>query len=242
MLALQAGGLLGTSHLLDVLARLVPGHAASRLALEPAIRVGSGITANEVGVGSAGAIGLTAAFAIVVAIVVAIVEEILFRGLLFEGVRRRLGLRAAVLGSALVFGLAHLDLHQGVAAAVLGVQLGALRAILGLPTAIFAHALNNAAAVLAWAGGLEPSATSLALAALLSITALQVLTRRAQTLGSVLQRASGSDEPSGGNGKPWVWASTGDARASVRVHSRRDSPPRQRDAMPRGDPTRRSSR
>lgn len=117
---------------------------------------------------------------IAVAILVAFVEEVFFRGLVFEGLLRRANLRAAVLGSALLFGLAHLDLHQGVAAGLLGVQLGALRAFLGLPLAIFAHALNNTAAVLARSGGLETSAASLALAALLSISALAALTRRAR--------------------------------------------------------------
>jgi membrane protease YdiL (CAAX protease family) len=142
------------------------------------------------------------AAAIVVAILVAIVEEIFFRGLVFEGLRRHLGLRTAVLGSALLFGLAHLDLHQGVAAGLLGVQLGALRAVLGLPVAIFAHALNNTAAVLARTGGLETSAASLALAALLSITALHALTRRARAGSAALQRGSGSDESSEDDGLP----------------------------------------
>jgi len=195
--ALQGAGLLGTSHLLDALARLVPGHAASRLALEPAIGGGSSI-------------GVAFAFAIGTAILVAILEEIFFRGLVFEGLQRRLGLRTAILGSAFLFGLAHLDLHQGVAAVLLGVQLGGLRALLGLPLAVFAHALNNAAALLAWAGGLETSGASLAIASLLSIAALHALARLALERRSVLQQPSGSDESSEDPARPQDRAQTGD--------------------------------
>ena len=80
------------------------------------------------------------------AVVPAIVEELLFRGVLFAGLRRFGGPRAAILGSALLFGAAHGDLHHGLVAGLLGVPLGCLRERHGLAFALAAHAINNALA------------------------------------------------------------------------------------------------
>lgn len=166
---LQVPGLLGTSHLLDFLARGLPGHQASRLAERPSL--------EEAAEGAGGLVALLLRDAVAVAVV----EELLFRGVLFEGLRRMLGLRAALFGSAALFGIAHFDLHLGIAAALLGLQLAAMRAAFGLPLAIVAHAFNNAVALLtrgAAPAGLETTATSAALAALVAASAIAICVRR----------------------------------------------------------------
>jgi membrane protease YdiL (CAAX protease family) len=162
---LQVLGLLGTSQLLAALAKRAPGWATSRLA---------DALAPIDGEGEAGLCMLIARDAIGTATL----EELVFRGALFEGLRRALGLGPAIAGSAVLFGLAHLDLHHGLAAAVLGLQLGALRALFGLPLAIVAHVTNNLAALLATRAGFEASALSLAIAAGLACSACAVLAQR----------------------------------------------------------------
>ena len=166
-MGLQILGLLGTSHGLDFLVRLAPGYATSRIAQAHFLALDAGSCGEGLvlillrdGIGAA------------------IAEELLFRGLVFEGLRRTLGVGAAIVGSAAFFGLAHLDVHQGLAATLLGLQLGALRAAFGLPLAIAAHAINNAASLTANLLGLEASAGSLALALLLSGAACAALVQR----------------------------------------------------------------
>ena len=56
----------------------------------------------------------------------AIAEELLFRGLVLQSIRRHLSTRWAVVISALVFGAYHLNLHQFPTAFVIGLALGAL--------------------------------------------------------------------------------------------------------------------
>jgi hypothetical protein len=165
--ALQVLGILGTSHILDFLVRRTPGYAASRL---PALAH----RAPDPGEGAALAASQTGG-ALWDVVVPATLEELLFRGLLFEAVRRCLGTRPAIFATAALFGCAHLDLHHGVVAALLGLQLGALRAAFGLPLAIVAHVANNAAASIASAIGLETTWSGLALALLLSGSASAVL-------------------------------------------------------------------
>ena len=80
-------------------------------------------------------------------------EELLFRGFLQRLLASRWPAAVAVLGSAAVFGAAHLDLVHGVAAFVLGGYLGALTARAGsLRPAILGHAVNNSLAVAGSAG------------------------------------------------------------------------------------------
>jgi membrane protease YdiL (CAAX protease family) len=78
-----------------------------------------------------------------------VVEELFFRGLLLRSLHRRYGAPAAVIGSALVFGLAHYELLQLPALILFGVVLAVLAERTGrLGPGIAAHAAFNAATVL----------------------------------------------------------------------------------------------
>jgi membrane protease YdiL (CAAX protease family) len=82
-------------------------------------------------------------------------EELLFRGFLLRLLTRRWPGAGAVLGSAAVFGAAHLDPVQGVAAFLLGGYLAALTQRAGsLRPALLLHAVNNSLAVAGGAGWL----------------------------------------------------------------------------------------
>jgi CAAX protease family protein len=77
-----------------------------------------------------------------------IVEELFFRGLLLKGLMARLPVPAAILISALLFGLAHFETVQFAGLAVFGVVLGVLAWKTGrLAPSIGAHMAFNAAAV-----------------------------------------------------------------------------------------------
>jgi membrane protease YdiL (CAAX protease family) len=182
--ALQIVGLLGTNHLLSRLVELLPGFAQSRA--HDAFDAASDASQQELlllllrdGLGAA------------------VVEELLFRGLLFEALRRWLGPLPAIFGSALLFGAIHLDWHQGGVAVLLGLQLGAMRHVFGLPTAIAAHATNNLVAHLAAQAGFSAGWTSLGLAAFATGSAYAALAqawrRRGQAERS-LQTRGGSVE------------------------------------------------
>jgi sodium transport system permease protein len=94
------------------------------------------------------------------AVTPAICEEVLFRGLLFSGLRK-LGPAAAVVISALLFGLAHASVYRLLPTAFLGAIIGLtrLRTRSILPGMII-HALNNGLALAllyyspSWAGDL----------------------------------------------------------------------------------------
>ncbi len=88
-------------------------------------------------------------------------EELLFRGLLLRLLEWRWPGLVAVLGSAAVFGVAHLDLVHGAAAFLLGGYLGAVaqRARSLRPT-VLCHAANNSLAA-AGAAGLLPELGSI---------------------------------------------------------------------------------
>jgi membrane protease YdiL (CAAX protease family) len=80
-----------------------------------------------------------------VAVVIPLVEEILFRGLLFGALQKHWGLRAAVWGSALVFVVVHLQIIVFLPLFFLGLILAWARlktGSIGLP--ILLHGLNNA--------------------------------------------------------------------------------------------------
>ncbi len=74
-------------------------------------------------------------------------EEILFRGLLFNQLRRY-GRCFAILITALLFGLMHTNVLQLIAAILLGILLAWIRENYGLPYAILLHITNNALAIL----------------------------------------------------------------------------------------------
>jgi membrane protease YdiL (CAAX protease family) len=78
-----------------------------------------------------------------------VVEELFFRGLLLRSLDRRFGTPAAVIGSALVFGLVHYELLQLPALILFGIVLAVLAERTGrLGPGIAAHAAFNAATVL----------------------------------------------------------------------------------------------
>jgi membrane protease YdiL (CAAX protease family) len=87
---------------------------------------------------------------VAVALLPAIAEELLFRGLLLGRIASQFGATAGLVLSALLFGVIHLDVAQGLAACVLGLYLGGVRLRTGSVHApILCHASNNALAVLA---------------------------------------------------------------------------------------------
>ena len=102
---------------------------------------------------------------VVFALTPAICEELLFRGLLLSGLRK-LGPTAAVVISALLFGLAHASVHRLLPTAFLGVVIGVtrLRTRSILPGMVI-HALNNGLALALlyysppWAGDLLAKGT-----------------------------------------------------------------------------------
>lgn len=102
-------------------------------------------------------------------------EELLFRGFLLRLLALRWPGAPAALGSAAVFGAAHLDPVHGVAAFVLGAYLAALTLRAGsLRPALLCHALNNTLAVAAAAGALPEAGdpgSPLQLAAALAVAA-----------------------------------------------------------------------
>jgi membrane protease YdiL (CAAX protease family) len=77
-------------------------------------------------------------------------EEMLFRGLILESIRQKRGATAAVILSALLFGLVHVPvLPQMLNAFVMGVMLGYVYVLTGsLASVIIIHAANNALAFL----------------------------------------------------------------------------------------------
>ena len=150
----QLLGFAGASHLLYFLAAQHPGFESSGLA------GGTGLSERLE------AHGLGVAL-VLFALLPAICEELIFRGALFSMLERLAGDRLALVGSAALFGLVHLEpLHAGVAFA-LGLQLGMLRLVHGLPLAIAAHFAGNALAVAIHAaevpGRLPPGAALLTL-------------------------------------------------------------------------------
>jgi membrane protease YdiL (CAAX protease family) len=95
-----------------------------------------------------GAFGVTVLFLFLV-IGAPVVEELFFRGLLLRSLHRRFGTTIAVIGSAVVFGLAHYELLQLPALILFGVVLAVLAERTGrLGPGIAAHAAFNAATVL----------------------------------------------------------------------------------------------
>lgn len=81
------------------------------------------------------------------AVAPAICEELLFRGLLFSGLRR-LGPPAAIVISSLLFGLAHGSVYRLLPTAFLGLAMGYARYRTGsIGSGMIIHALNNGIAV-----------------------------------------------------------------------------------------------
>lgn len=73
-----------------------------------------------------------------------IVEELFYRGLIYKGLRQRYNIWLAILVSSLFFGIAHLDLIQGILAFVMGLFLALLyEKSNSLYIPILMHILNN---------------------------------------------------------------------------------------------------
>lgn len=82
-------------------------------------------------------------------IVIPVVEELLYRGIVCGRIWDWLGIRAAFIGSALIFGLVHMNLVQFVYAAVFGLLLACLAEVTGnLSGAVAAHMAANLTSVL----------------------------------------------------------------------------------------------
>ena len=175
---LQILGFAGTSHLLHHAVALLPRYAESKLAESATLFSGSDPQAL-----------LEALFWF--ALIPALLEELLFRGVLFAILERLRGACFAITVSALLFGIAHLDPHHAAIATVLGLQLGLLRYFFGLRLAIAAHLLNNALALFATylsqtsGHGLPPfqaGVLSLSLALLVAGSAWAVLMQRIRSI------------------------------------------------------------
>jgi membrane protease YdiL (CAAX protease family) len=85
---------------------------------------------------------------VVLAVLPAIAEEMIFRGLLARGLATRLGVFWAILISAAAFGLYHLNPVQMIPTFLLGLALGVI-AVRGdsILETMLAHALNNTVAI-----------------------------------------------------------------------------------------------
>ncbi|MBJ7458246.1 MAG: CPBP family intramembrane metalloprotease [Thermoleophilaceae bacterium] len=97
-------------------------------------------------------------FALLVAVLAPIAEEIFFRGMIFRALKNGIGLWPAAIGSGLLFGSLHIDsltndrLMQVIPLAVLGISFALLYSWTGtLYSTIALHATNNAIAVAAYA-------------------------------------------------------------------------------------------
>jgi membrane protease YdiL (CAAX protease family) len=86
--------------------------------------------------------------ALFIVILIPVVEELLFRGLILRGFMIRYGVRKAIIGSAVLFGLIHLHPVQAAGAGLLGLLFGWWRVRTGsLVPGLVGHAVYNAVPV-----------------------------------------------------------------------------------------------
>ena len=112
---------------------------SSQIILEPIVALLPENTAQGLGR------GIWACFTAV--ITAAVLEELLCRGLLFETLNKRWGVKTSIFFSALFFGIIHFDLATAIVALVAGVIFGVLYVrTSSLYTTIIIHAINNALA------------------------------------------------------------------------------------------------
>lgn len=79
-----------------------------------------------------------------VAVVAPIYEEVIFRGILLKGMAKKLNPVIALVASALLFALVHLNIPQGINAFLLGLVIGFIYLKMGsIYLSIFAHFVNN---------------------------------------------------------------------------------------------------
>ncbi|WP_291632706.1 CPBP family intramembrane glutamic endopeptidase [Clostridium sp.] len=83
-------------------------------------------------------------FIINVIVVAPIYEEIIFRGILLKGMSKKINPTAAIVVSALLFALVHLNIPQGINAFLLGLAIGFIYLRTeSIYLSIFAHFVNN---------------------------------------------------------------------------------------------------
>ena len=121
---------------------------ASQILLEPLLELLS--SSDGSGIGR----GMWAAFTAIAS--APIFEELLCRGLLFEVLNKRWGVKVSILISAVFFGLLHLDPANAIVAIVAGLILGTLYVrTSSLYATIIIHAINNAIAFALISFGME---------------------------------------------------------------------------------------
>ncbi len=118
------------------------------------------------------------------ALVPALAEELLFRGVLFAAVRPRLGATGAVVVTAIAFGLYHGSTYRFAPAALGGLLLGVARAASGsLWPALAFHFANNAGVIVAMHLGYESPPASvgpITYAAIATALGVALVARRAR--------------------------------------------------------------
>jgi sodium transport system permease protein len=89
---------------------------------------------------------------VMMAVLPAICEELVFRGFIFGGLMRQQGLVRAIVVSAILFGFTHAILQQCIAASVMGLVLGVIAwRTGGVVCTILVHAISNALTItVAW--------------------------------------------------------------------------------------------
>lgn len=79
-----------------------------------------------------------------VTVVAPVFEEVIFRGIILNGMFRKLNSKVAIVISALLFALMHMNLVQGINAFLLGILLGYIYLkTKSIHLSIFAHFINN---------------------------------------------------------------------------------------------------
>ena len=108
------------------------------------------------------------------ALLPAVAEELMFRGVLWGAVRPRVGVTGAILITAIAFGLYHGSIYRFAPAAFGGLMLGVVRAASGsLWAALAFHCANNAGVIVAMHLGHDtPPATAAPLAAAFAATTI----------------------------------------------------------------------
>jgi membrane protease YdiL (CAAX protease family) len=108
-----------------------------------------------------GQLGLILSICAMTVVVAPIVEELLFRSLLFRWMESRWGTRVGVIGSGIAFGLIHLSLGALLPISLLGMLLAVVLARTGnITTCIVLHALFNGSNLLLIARVLQSSGGS----------------------------------------------------------------------------------
>ena len=173
-LGLRASRLDVRSTAIAIVGMLLLSHGLNAILLELQVREGSSIEAIDQLVRESREAAPWLAV-IAIALLPGIAEELLFRGASLELLRARFGPVVGVCGSALLFGLAHLDPVHVVAAFVLGLYLGVV-AVCGHSVwpAVACHVANNAVGVISqWiAPGPAPGSPWLLVPAALCLAAV----------------------------------------------------------------------